>query len=72
MIKNGVLFHQDNAPAYSSVVVLAPVVPGRLVACDLVNMVGAELVGSSSPEWLPWQPLINVQEHCSGETRRLM
>ena len=60
MIKNDVLFHQDNAPAYSSVVELAPVVPGSPVACDLVNTEGAELVGSPSPEWLPWQPLINV------------
>ena len=43
MITKGVLFHQNNAPAHSSVVAIAPVIPGDSVGLDLVNTVGAEL-----------------------------
>ena len=71
MITKGVLFHQNNVPAHSSVVAKAPVVPGSPMGLVLVNMVGAEQVGNQSPEWLPWQPLMNALEHCSGETRHL-
>ena len=53
MITKGVLSHQNNAPALSSVVAMALVIPGSPVGLVLVNMVGAELVGSHSPEWLP-------------------
>ena len=72
MITKCVLFHQNNAPAHSSVVVMAPVDPGSPKGLVLMNMEGAELVGSHSPELLPWQPLMNALEHCSGETRHLL
>ena len=64
MITKGVLFHQKSAPAHSSVVAMAPVGPGSPMGLNLVNMVGAELVGSHSPELLPWQPLMNALVHC--------
>ena len=72
MISNSVLFHQDIVPAHLSVVSMAPVVSGSPMGLDLVNMVGAELVGSHSSEWLPWQPLMNVLGHYSGETRHFL
>ena len=53
MITKGVLSHQNNAPAHSTVVAMALVVPGCPMGLVLVNMVGAELVGSHSPELLP-------------------
>ena len=71
MITKGVLFPQNNVPVHSSVVAKAPVVFGSPMGPVLMNMVGAELVRSHSPDWLPWQPLVNALEHCSGETRHL-
>ena len=50
MITKGVLFHQDNAPAHSSVVAMASVVPGSPMGLVLVNMVVVELVGRG------WKP----------------
>ena len=37
MITKGVLFHQDIASAHSSVVAMAPVVPGSPMGLDLVS-----------------------------------
>ena len=57
IIAKGLLFHQDNALAHSSVVAMAPVVPESLMGRDLVKKVGKELVVRHSPEWLQWKQL---------------
>ena len=53
MITKSALSHQNNAPAYSTVVAMALEVPGSPMGLVLVNMVGAELVRSHTPELLP-------------------
>ena len=53
IITKGVLSHQNNAPAHSSVVAMTLAVPRGPMALVLVNMVGVKLVGSHIPELLP-------------------
>ena len=72
MITKGVLFHQNNAPAHSSVVVMAtiPDCGFQLVSHPPCS---PELTPLDFQEPLePLQPLMNALEHCSGETRHLL
>ena len=72
MISKGVLAPQNSVPVHSSVVAMALVVPESPMGLFLVNVVGVELVGSHSPQLLPWQPPMNAMEDYSGETRHLL
>ena len=72
MITKGVLFHQNNAPAHSSVVVMATI---QYCGFQLVlhPQYSPELVPLDFLEPLePLQPLMNALERCSGETRHLL
>ena len=43
-------FLKDDASAHSSVVAMAPVVPGSPMGIDIVNTVSAKISGTHSPE----------------------
>ena len=72
MIIKDVLFHQNNAPAHLPVVAMAPCGFTKNMGLDLVNLMGAQIVRSHSPDSLPSHSLMNALEHFSGETRHLL